>query len=167
MTSHHHTALSATTLALAVAALTSCGTTAAQPPEPHSATITPTAIRADSGCSIAVTGHALGAADPAMVPRSLTLTCDGRSQVLSGDFTNKTSNVYDLDSTDVHSALIVNGEARIWHAHGPVDQGCITIQRLDEASASQNKCDPESLALWNDPHPSADQRHAVHASTTP
>lgn len=129
-------------VAFAAIALTGCSTTA--PPasqEQQTAEVSPIRITPDQGCSVAATGQEPGAADPAAIPESLTLTCGGEPEVIGGDFANKTVNSYDAQATELSTIIVVNGEARVWHSRGGQDKDCLTIQRLDEASASHDRCD--------------------------
>ncbi|KLU09929.1 hypothetical protein [Kocuria sp. SM24M-10] len=154
-------------LSLAVAGLASLALTGCENnlllqdrPEPLSQ-VTPTATTPDPGCTISE-----GAKDPGQTedlttaPESLKLSCDGRSLSLAGDYTNKTANSFFPDHTAIKAAIVVDGEARIWHLLGPrgEDEGCLTIQRLDETSASRDECDAERLNQWQDSDPAADTR---------
>lgn len=106
----------------------------------------PTNITPDSGCSIAETGRQPGQtlAPERTVVKSLTLTCGGESADIGGDFTNRTTNDYS-SGTSLRSAIVVNGEARIWHSLKSGDRECLTIQRLDEALPSRDTCEaPQS-----------------------
>ena len=154
-------------LSLAVAAITSLALTGCDDnlllqdrPEPLSQ-VTPTATTPDPGCTISE-----GAKDPGQTqdlttaPPSLKLSCDDRSLSLAGDYTNKTANSFFSDHTAIKAAIVVDGEARIWHLLGPQgeEEGCLTIQRLDETSASRDECDAERLNQWQDSDPAADTR---------
>ena len=123
--------------------------------------VTPTAIIPDPGCTISE-----GSKDPGQTedittaPASLTLTCGDRALSLAGDYTNKTANSFFLDHTAIKAAIVVDGEARIWHIRGPQgeEEGCLTIQRLDEASASRDECDADRLSAWQNSDPALETR---------
>lgn len=107
-----------------------------------------------SGCSIGETGHQPGqTSDPGRkVVKSLTITCDGSSTDISGDFTNRTSNAYSADKR-LRTVIVVNGEARIWHSLKSGDRECLTIQRLDEVLPSTDSCDPQQTQERTDSAP--------------
>ncbi|WP_144836766.1 hypothetical protein [Kocuria rosea] len=154
-------------LSLAAAALTSLTLTGCEDnlllqdrPEPLSQ-VTPTATTPDPGCTISEGGKDPGQTeDLTTAPETLKLSCDGRSLSLAGDYTNKTANSFFSDHTAIKAAIVVDGEARIWHLLGPrgEEEGCLTIQRLDETSASRDECDAERLNQWQDSDPAADTR---------
>ena len=154
-------------LSLAAAALTSLTLTGCEDnlllqdrPEPLSQ-VTPTATTPDPGCTISEGGKDPGQTqDLTTAPPSLKLSCDDRSLSLAGDYTNKTANSFFSDHTAIKAAIVVDGEARIWHLLGPQgeEEGCLTIQRLDETSASRDECDAERLNQWQDSDPAADTR---------
>lgn len=116
-----------------IALLTAAGTTGcverAVDPTPA---ISPTSVSAPYECNID--------GSPAGSPVQLELTCDGELKVIGGDFSNKTANSYDVSATGIASAVVVDGEARVWHDRGESDRECLTIQRLDEASPSRDTC---------------------------
>lgn len=154
-------------LSLAVAAITSLALTGCEDnlllqdrPELLSQ-VTPTATTPDPGCTISEGGKDPGQTqDLTTAPPSLKLSCDDRSLSLAGDYTNKTANSFFSDHTAIKAAIVVDGEARIWHLLGPQgeEEGCLTIQRLDETSASRDECDAERLNQWQDSDPAADTR---------
>lgn len=154
-------------LSLAVAAITSLALTGCEDnlllqdrPEPLSQ-VTPTATTPDPGCTISEGAMGPGQSeDLTTAPPSLRLSCDGRSLSLAGDYTNKTANSFFPDHTAIKAAIVVDGEARIWHILGPQgeDEGCLTIQRLDETSASRDECDADRLSQWQDSDPAAETR---------
>lgn len=154
-------------LSVAVAALTSLALTGCEDnlllqdrPTPPSQ-VTPTAITPDPGCTISEAGKDPGQTeDLTTAPDNLKLSCDDRTLILAGDYTNKTANSFFPDHTAIKAAIIVDGEARIWHILGPrgEDEGCLTIQRLDETSASRDECAPERLNQWQDSDPAAETR---------
>ena len=154
-------------LSLAVAALISLALTGCEDnlllqdrPEPLSQ-VTPTATTPDPGCTISEGGKDPGQTqDLTTAPETLKLSCDGRSLSLAGDYTNKNANSFFSDHTAIKAAIVVDGEARIWHLLGPrgEEEGCLTIQRLDETSASRDECDAERLNQWQDSDPAADTR---------
>lgn len=114
----------------------------------------PTKITPDKGCSIAETGHQPGHA-PALgreAVKSLTITCDGHPTDISGDFTNRTVNEY-TPETRLDSAIVVNGEARIWHSLKSGDRECLTIQRLDETQPSRDTCTVPPAPATESPAP--------------
>ena len=98
--------------------------------------------------------------DITTAPETLKLSCDDRSLILAGDYTNKTANSFFPDHTAIKAAIVVDGEARIWHLLGPQgeEEGCLTIQRLDETSASRDECDAERLRQWQDSDPAVETR---------
>ena len=154
-------------LSLAVAALTSLVLTGCEDnlllqdrPEPLSQ-VTPTATTPAPGCTISEAGKDPGQTeDITTAPDNLKLSCGDRTLILAGDYTNKTANSFFPDHTAIKAAIVVDGEARIWHILGPQgeDEGCLTIQRLDETSASRDECDAERLNQWQDNDPAADTR---------
>lgn len=154
-------------LSVAVAALASLVLTGCEDnlllqdrPSPLSQ-VTPTAITPDPGCTISE-----GANDPGQIenittaPQTLRVSCDDRSLSLAGDYTNKTANSFFLDHTAIKAAIVVDGEARIWHVLGPQGEaeGCLTVQRLDETSASRDECDAERLSQWHNGDPAVETR---------
>ena len=159
-------------LSLAAAALTSLTLTGCEDnlllqdrPEPLSQ-VTPTATTPDPGCTISEGGKDPGQTqDLTTAPPSLKLSCDDRSLSLAGDYTNKTANSFFSDHTAIKAAIVVDGEARIWHLLGPrgEEEGCLTIQRLDETSASRDECDAERLNQWQDSDPAAETRDTAAA----
>lgn len=158
---------SARVLSVAVAALTTLALTGCEDnlllqdrPEALSQ-VTPTAITPDPGCTISEGGKEPGQTeDITAAPETLKLSCDDRSLSLAGDYTNKTANSFFLDHTAVKAAMVVDGEARIWHILGPQgeDEGCLTIQRLDQISASRDECDAERLSQWQNSDPALETR---------
>ena len=154
-------------LSLAVAGLASLALTGCEDnlllqdkPEPLSQ-VTPTASTPAPGCTIAEGGMDPGQTeDITTAPETLKLSCDDRSLILAGDYTNKTANSFFPDHTAIKAAIVVDGEARIWHLLGPQgeEEGCLTIQRLDETSASRDECDAERLRQWQDSDPAVETR---------
>lgn len=123
--------------------------------------ITPTAITPDPGCTISEGGKDPGqTGDLTTAPASLKLSCGDRSLNRAGDYTNKTGNSFFLDHTAIKAAIVVDGEARIRRIRGPQgeDEGCLTVQRLDETSASRDECDAERLSQWHNSDPAAETR---------
>ncbi|KUG62288.1 hypothetical protein AVL61_16220 [Kocuria rosea subsp. polaris] len=152
---------------VAVAALTSLTLTGCednlllQDRPTTSSQVTPTAITPDPGCTISEAGKDPGQTeDLTTAPDNLKLSCDDRTLILAGDYTNKTANSFFPDHTAIKAAIVVDGEARIWHILGPQgeDEGCLTIQRLDETSASRDECDAERLNQWQHSDPAAETR---------
>lgn len=128
-------------LTAVVFALTSCSPLEGGH-DTESGAIAPTEVAPVGECTIAETGGNPGqSVDPEHVTvSSLTITCGGSSTDITGSFTNRTSNFYNQAQTRIRSAIVVNGEARIWHTLKHEESQCLTIQRLDETMPSKNEC---------------------------
>ncbi|MEX5307567.1 hypothetical protein RF644_17620 [Kocuria sp. CPCC 205258] len=101
-----------------------------------------TQISPDSGCTIAENAGAPGKTDgdPTIAPQSLSITCGDKGPViLTGDFSHKTANDFDLEATGVKQVIVVDDQARIWHNLRGED--CLTIQHLDSLDAKRDTCE--------------------------
>lgn len=101
-----------------------------------------TQISPNSGCTIAERAGAPGKtdSDPTTAPKSLTITCGDREPViLTGDFSHKAINHFDVEDTGVKEAVVVNDEVRVRHSLRGED--CLTIQDLDALDAKRDTCE--------------------------
>lgn len=94
------------------------------------------------GCVIHETGSAPGVTDgdPTTPPASLSITCDGVSTVLHGNFSHKHHNDFDIDKTGVGHVLVVDDNARVWHRLPDRGKDCLTIQDLDALDPDRDEC---------------------------
>ena len=134
-------------------------------------TVSPIKIDPPDGCTVMAdiglwpgdisTGRGLwpGEKAPAYLtgPDYRLLQCDGDEPVkIKGDFRDRAYNHYDFKDTGIKAALVVSGEARVFHVGSmlvggeDVKAGCLTIQRLDEVSPSRDECDVDRLDGWTD-----------------
>ena len=101
-----------------------------------------TKISPDSSCTISERAGAPGKTDgdPTTAPQSLSITCGDKGPViLTGDFSHKTANDFDLATTGVKQVIVVDDNVRIWH--NLRGEQCLTIQELDALDAKRDTCE--------------------------